>query len=79
MIVVQATLISAADGRRESLGYLTISNDGTGNHTRRNYVIELYSRGKKPRVVRKARLENWPSNAKTAMQLAMAAIKEIDK
>lgn len=38
----------------------------------------MYSRGKKPRKVREARVEDWPRNAKTAMDLVIAAMGALD-
>lgn len=74
MIIVTATL-----NHRESLGAVTISNDGTGTSSRGNYDVKMYSRGKKPRVIRRARIEHWPRNAKTAMDLVITAYKALEK
>jgi len=82
MIVVQAVLVPHGDPdspRKESLGYVEIVNDGTGTDTRRNYEVRLYSRGDKPRLVKKVRIEGWPSKAKSAFKLVIEAMKKLDE
>lgn len=58
------------------LGALAIINDGTGTATRGNYTVRQFDRTGK-RVVREARLENWPRQAKSPVQLLAAALKAL--
>lgn len=72
MIVVQTDLLChgfSDHPRNESLGKMTIVNDGTGTSSKGNYNVKVYSRGKSPRVVRSGRVDNWPRNSKSAMHL----------
>lgn len=79
MIIINATLLSAIDGLESNLGELRIANDGTGTATRGNYNVKLYSAGKKPRLIRTARIENWPRKSKTAWALVTEAVNAVNK
>lgn len=81
MIIVGAVLVPHGDLKNGSvsLGYLEIINDGTGTLTRRNYDVIQYSRGKKPRVIKRTRIERWPSKAKTAFALVQEAFRMLDR
>lgn len=80
MIVVRASLISSIDSSRDaSLGYLTICNDGSGTGSVGNYDVTLYSRGRKPRKLRTARIEGWPRNSRSAWDLVVAAVESVKK
>ena len=74
MIVVNVVLKSARDGRTEHLGSLAICNDGTGTTARRNYDVQVFSRGKKPRVIRTARVEQHPAEAEPVLELVAKAL-----
>lgn len=80
MIRVEANLIPHGDLNLgcESLGFVEIVNDGTGTLTRRNYDVTLYSRGDKPRMIKRVRVENWPAKAKSAFKLIIEAIKKLE-
>lgn len=74
MIVVNVVLKSARDGRTEHLGSVAICNDGTGNRSRRNYDVQVYSRGQKPRLIRTARVEQHRAEAEPVFELVAKAL-----
>ena len=77
MIVVKADLKSAIHSSRdELLCEVHIANDGTGTGSRGNYDVRLYSRGGK-RLIRTARVENWPRNERPAWRLIQAAMEAL--
>ena len=57
---------------------LQIINDGTGTGSNGNYDVLLYSRGEKPRVIKRGRIENWPRNSKPAWRLIAKAFAVLD-
>lgn len=62
--------------RESSLGFVNVALVRTNSAgTRGDYEVELYSRGNKPRLVRSAKIENWPRKAKTAAALCAEAMK----
>lgn len=65
-------------GAGENLCTVHVVNDGTGTRSRGNYDVRLYARGN-GRLVRTARVENWPRNAKPAWRLIAAAMKALDE
>lgn len=78
MIVVPAMLVSAVSvSRNETLCFIEIVNV-SGAGSRRDYVVRLYSRGKKPRLIKTVRVENWPAEAKPAWRLIQAAWAALD-
>jgi hypothetical protein len=78
VIVADVQLVSAiSEDRNETLCRVEIFNDGTGTHTRGNYGVRLYSRGDKPRLIREARVENWPREARPAWRLVQAAMEAL--
>lgn len=79
MIVVHAQLLSAISASRDdTLCRVEIANDGTGTASRGNYEVRLFSRGECGRLVRTARVENYPRNAKPAWRLLAAAMAALD-
>lgn len=75
MIVVEANLVSAvSESRDENLCRVEIANDGTGTLSRGNYNVRLYARND-GRLVRTARVENWPRNAVPAWRLIQKAME----
>lgn len=79
MIVVSCDLISAVSAERdESLGRVEIANDGTGSVTRASYDVRLYSRGNNSRLIRTARVENYPRQAQPAWRLIAAAFAALE-
>lgn len=74
MIVVEMRLDSAiSESRDRPLGSLRISNDGEPTSAaRHNYDVEVL--GVKGQTIRRGRLENWPRDAKSPMQLLAAAL-----
>lgn len=79
MIIVEANLQSAISATRDAnLCRVEIINDGTGTLGRGNYDVRLYSRGDTPRLVRTARVEGYPRNAKPAWRLIQAAMVALD-
>lgn len=75
MIVVEANLVSAISADRDAnLCRVVIINDGTGTGSRGNYTVGLYARNN-GRLIRQARVENWPRNAKPAWRLIQAAFE----
>lgn len=80
MIVVSYDLISAISAERdESLGRVEIANDGTSvTSARGNYDVRLYSRGESPRIIRRARVENYPRDAQPAWRLIAAAFAALE-
>jgi hypothetical protein len=76
MIVVEAELRSAISSDRDcNLCRVHIIN-GTGTLTRGNYDVVLF--GRKPgRVIRTARVENWPRAAEPAWRLIQAAMESL--
>lgn len=79
MIVVEATLRSAiSSSRDETLCRVEIANDGTrGGAARGTYEVRLYSRGENPRLIKTARVENWPRRARPAWRLIQAAMEAL--
>jgi hypothetical protein len=78
MIVVPMELKSAISASRSrSLGRLEIGNDGTGTATRGNYEVRLYSSGDRPRLIRTARVENFPRQAVPAWRLIQKAMEAL--
>jgi hypothetical protein len=76
MIRVEITLDAGGLGLRKArIGYVEIANDCTGSGARGNYDVRVFDRQGK-RVVRTARVENWPRNAKTATALIAEAFKQ---
>lgn len=78
MIIVEAKLISAIDASSETLCRMEIANLGTGTTARGNYKVKLYSRGKKPRLIKETTIYNWPRQAKPAWRLIQEAFKVMD-
>lgn len=77
MIVVTADLKSAiSPSRDENLCRVEIGNDGTGTDSRGNYTVRLYARGN-GRLIRTARIENWPRNDRPAWRLIAAAMEAL--
>lgn len=76
MIHVDCELRSAIDGHRENLCSVEIANDGRGTASRGNYVVRLYARNN-GRLVREARIENWPRKSKPAWRLIQAALEAL--
>ncbi len=78
MIVVHMELKSAiSSSRDERLCTVTITNDGTSDsRSRGHYDVELYARNN-GRLIRRARVENWPRNAKPAWRLLAAAMEAL--
>jgi hypothetical protein len=74
VIVVEMNLQSALSNSRDRhLGSIRISNDGKPtNMTRHNYDVEVL--GVKGQTIRRGRLENWPRDSKSPMQLLGAAL-----
>lgn len=79
MIVVEARLHSAISSSRDAtLCRVEIANDGTGTSSRGNYNVRLYSRGWRARLIRTARVENYPRNAVPAWRLIAAAMAALE-
>lgn len=62
--------------RDANLCRIEIANDGTGTASRANYDVRLYARND-GRLVRTARVENWPRNAKPAWRLLQAGMEAL--
>lgn len=81
MIRVTIELISAQDGRRETLGVMDICNDGTGAHHRGNYDGVLHRKGVKPGNhpssinTRRGRVENWPRKSYVIWRLVLRMLR----
>jgi hypothetical protein len=58
---------------KRQLGKLTIANDGTGSSSRGNYDVTVY--GAHGRIIRTARVEDWPRQAKPVQGLILAALE----
>lgn len=77
MIIVEADLRSAiSEDRDENLCRVEIFNDGTARGARGNYGVRLFARNN-GRLIRTARVENWPRNAKPAWRLIQAAFEAL--
>lgn len=76
MIIVPMVLLSAITGGKTSLGSITITNDGTGSPRNGNYDVAQYDKTGK-RVVRRGRVEQWPRNDRSPVQLLAAALKSL--
>lgn len=80
MIVVQAKLISAVDGREEILGTLIIANDGTGTRTLSSYDVWQGRRNQRDlreihdKPTRRARVENYPRQRLSPWRLVARAL-----
>lgn len=78
MILVTVDLLSAQTGVRETLGVVAITNDGTGTKDRRNYDVKVARKGQFDKVfekpLRKARVENWPSESYSIWRLVLRAL-----
>ena len=62
------------------LGSLTIANDGTGSKTKRNYNIGQHAASgpeTEPKVVKRARIEGWPSQSVSIWKLVRRALEEL--
>jgi hypothetical protein len=82
MIVVKADLLSAiSSGRDRTLCEVEIANTGEqGIGSRGTYEVRLYSAsrtGKRGRLIRTARVEDWPREAKPAWRLIQAAMEAL--
>ena len=78
MIVVPIIMDVQGKGREHyTLATLTITNDGTGTDTRRNYSVKALS--KDMRVMREGRIENWPSKNRHVIDLVAAALDAVRK
>lgn len=76
MIFVRAKLESSIDSSRDDqLCVVTIANDGTGDKARGNYKVCLYSRGRNPRLIRSALIEDWPREREPAWRLIQKAFE----
>jgi hypothetical protein len=76
MIVIRVELWPGGDrDRARSLGFASITNDGSGTDTSRNYDITVYSGGK-PRKMKSGRLENWNSKKVSAWRTVLAALNK---
>lgn len=79
MIVTHMELRSAIhESRDANLCRVEIANDGTGSHTRGNYNVRLYARNN-GRLIRTARVENWPRNDRPAWRLLAAAMEALSE
>lgn len=79
MIVVPIHLVSAISRDNDaSLGRVEIGNDGTGTATRGSYDVRLYSAGASPRLIRTARVEDWPRAQRPAWRLIAAAFAALE-
>jgi hypothetical protein len=58
--------------KHTTLGTLEIVNDGTGSRLRGNYNVS--ARGKRNKLLRSARVENWPRTSKPPFALVSAAL-----
>jgi hypothetical protein len=83
VIVVQAKLISAVDGREEILGTLIIANDGTGTPQRCHYDVRQGRRNEPDlariyaKPTRRARVENYPRQALSPWCLIARALSAL--
>lgn len=78
MIVVEATLDRFGLGvDKETLCRVEIVNDATGTRSRGNYNVRLFARNN-GRLIREARVEGWPRNAKPAWRLVQAALEALN-
>jgi hypothetical protein len=75
MIIVEANLRSALhESRDKTLCRVEIVNKETNKRmSRATYEVRLYSRGRSPRLIKTAYVENWPRNAVPAWRLVQAA------
>jgi len=80
MIVVQAVLVPHGDMAKPKtrLCQVHIINDGTGTRNKMNYDVELYSRGDKPRIIRRARIENYKDRSLPAWRLIARAFAVLE-
>jgi hypothetical protein len=78
MIVVEADLWPGGflDWKGENLCRVEIVNDGTGTRSRGNYDVRLFARNN-GRMIRTARVENWPRNSRPAWRLIQAALEAL--
>lgn len=78
MIVITATLVSANDGHKETLGVLLISNDGKILDPRRgNYDFDLRRKPDFERTTKRARVEDWAKQSKTIWQLVCKGLNQL--
>lgn len=77
MIRITAELIPYGIGKPQSLGYLDITNDGTGDLWMGNYNVRL--RDKRKRVRRKGRVENFWRAGQGVWDLAYLALGNLKK
>lgn len=76
MIVVTVHLKSAVTGRLTELGRATISNDGTGDASLRNYDAVAYRRGTFT-PIRSGRVERHASRSKPVWTLVVRALRSM--
>lgn len=77
MIRITAELIPHGIGPSKTLGYLDISNDGTGDLCLGNYTIRL--RDKRKRVRRKGKIEGFKRLEKGVWELALLSLQQVFK
>lgn len=82
MIVVRAELESAISTSRDrtlcEMEIVNTAEQGIGSHG--TYEVLLYSAsrtGKRGRLIRKGRIENWPREAQPAWRLIAAAFEAV--
>lgn len=78
MIRVTVELLSAVDGRRETLGVMDICNDGSGTERNGNYIGRLYRKGTN-NIHRIGKVENFPRHSYVVWRLVLRMLADIFK
>ena len=74
MLEVKMNLHSAITGKSSTLVKIIICNDGSGTHTRGNYIWSIY--GRRGQLLKRGELKNWPRNSKTAAALLQRVLND---
>jgi len=75
MIVITVDLWPNGDESKKSqLGLATITNDGTGTDTSRNYYTKVYGRGRNPRLMLTGRVEGHNPKPISAWRTVMKCL-----
>ena len=75
MIRVKIELVSAVDGRTETLGVMEICNEGTGTAKRGNYSGVVYRKGTM-KGLRNGKVKNYPRQSYNVWRLILKMLKE---
>ena len=78
MLRITIDLLPHGDvSRREKLGEIHIINDATGTHEIGNYITRLYTKHKKPRILKTGSVKDFPRLKLGVYELLHLALRNI--